>query len=408
VSTDVDVLVVGGGPAGLEAARELASSRRRVMVIDREPELGGIPRHCHHTGFGLLDLRRVLDGPTYARRRVEKARAAGVELRAETTALSWLSPTSMVTTSPRGLDQVSAHAVLLATGCRERPRAARLIAGTRPHGVLTTGSLQQLVYLQGVRAGRRAVVVGAEHVSFSAVHTLTSTGTEVVAMVTELPAHQSYEPFRWATAWWHDVPILTRCKVTRIDGARRVEGVEICDEATGDRSRIECDTVVFTGDWIPDHELARLGGLELDDGTRGPSVDLRLRTSQPGVFAAGNLLHGAETADVSALDGRHAARAIGRFLDGDDGPGLRTPILVDPPLRWIFPNRLGGAAPPRGHFVMRIDAFRAGGELLVRQAGRTLHHQLLGHAVPNRALHLDAGWINAAQPDAGPVRVMLS
>src|SRR5262249_48923720 len=138
MNADVDVLIVGGGPAGLEAARTLGGARRRVMVIDREPELGGIPRHCHHTGFGLLDLRRVLDGPAYARRRVAQARAAGVELRAETTALSWLEPTVLVTTSPSGLERLSARAVLLATGCRERPRAARLVAGSRPHGVLTT------------------------------------------------------------------------------------------------------------------------------------------------------------------------------------------------------------------------------------------------------------------------------
>jgi thioredoxin reductase len=404
----LDVLVVGAGPAGLEAARVLASQKRSVMVIDREAELGGVPRHCHHTGFGWLDLRRVLDGPGYVRRRVADARAAGAVLRNETTALSWASPTALMVTSPKGVEMLEARAVLLATGCRERPRAARLVPGSRPHGVLTTGSLQQLVYGLKMRAGRRAVVVGAEHVSFSAVHTLASTGTEVEAMVTDLPSHQSFEPFRWATAWWHDVPILTRSTVTRIDGKQRVESVEITDEH-GAKTTIDCDTVVFTGDWIPDHELARLGGLELDDGTRGPSVDLSLRTSHAGVFAAGNLLHGAETADVSALDGRHAAGSIAKFLDGEPAPHVKpNAIIVDPPLRWIFPNRLGGPTPPRGTFVLRIGSFRAGGELVVRQAGRTLHRQPLGRAVPNRPLHLESGWVGQARPDGGPVRVVVS
>jgi thioredoxin reductase len=405
----VDVLIVGGGPAGLEAARRLRQlSNAHVRVLDREPELGGVPRHCFHTGFGWSDLHRLYSGPRYAARRRQLALAAGAELRADTTVLSFSEPTTLVTTSLTGISEVRAQAVLLATGCRERPRAARLVPGTRPQGVLTTGSLQQLVYLSGVRAGRRAVVVGAEHVSFSAVHTLVSTGTEVAAMVTELPAHQSYEPLRWATTWWHDVPILTRTTVTRIDGRRRVEAVELRDELTGARRTLACDTVVFTGDFIPDHELARAGDLELDAGTRGPAVDLDLRTSRPGVFAAGNLLHGAETADVSALDGRHAADAIARFLAGAPWEREAPPIVVEPPLRWIFPNRIAGRAPPRDHFVMRVARFCPAGELEVHQGTRLLHRQPLRRAVPNRALRLNASWVGGVRPDGGPVRVRVS
>src|SRR5262245_57029532 len=209
MSADVDVLIVGGGPAGLAAAEELRRlAVARVMVVERERELGGIPRHCFHTGFGWLDLRRLLSGPAYARRRAARVRRAGVEALTETSAIGWAAPTALTVTGPDGVRALSARAVLLATGCRERPRAARLVPGSRPPGVFTTGSLQQLVYLQHQRAGRRAVVVGAEHVSFSAVHTLAQSGTEVAALVTELPAHQSYALFRLATATLHRVPIL--------------------------------------------------------------------------------------------------------------------------------------------------------------------------------------------------------
>jgi hypothetical protein len=228
-------------------------------------------------------------------------------------------------------------------------------------------------------------------------------------MVTDLAAHQSYAPFAWATAWWNDVPILTGHELTRIDGRRRVEAVEVTERATGARRVIPCDTLVFTGDWIPEHELARLGDIELDRGTQGPAVDLELRTSAPGVFAAGNLLHGAETADVAALDGRHAADSIARYLSSatpwDD---LRVPIVVDPPLRWIYPSRLVRRRPPRDRFILRSGSFRGPGEIEVRQGTRMLWRQPFRRAVPNRALHLEAGWTGLVRPDAGPVRVMLS
>ena len=189
--------VVGGGPAGLAAAIEL---RRRgvaeVVVIEREAEAGGVPRHARHQGFGLRDLRRPLAGPAYARRYVELARAAGAELLTETMVTGWSAGGSLELTGPGGRSTLAPAAVVLATGCRERPRAARLVPGSRPDGVMTTGMLQQLVYLQRLSPGRRALVVGAEHVSFSALATLSHGGARAVALTTELPRHQSLAAFR--------------------------------------------------------------------------------------------------------------------------------------------------------------------------------------------------------------------
>jgi NADPH-dependent 2,4-dienoyl-CoA reductase/sulfur reductase-like enzyme len=158
------VTIVGGGPAGLAAAVEL---RRlgvgQVVVIEREREAGGIPRHARHQGFGLRDLRRPLTGPAYARRYADLARSAGAELLLETMVTGWAEG-ALELTGPGGRSTLEPAAVVLATGCRERPRSARLVPGSRPEGVMTTGMLQQLVYLQGLPAGRRALVVGAEHV----------------------------------------------------------------------------------------------------------------------------------------------------------------------------------------------------------------------------------------------------
>jgi NADPH-dependent 2,4-dienoyl-CoA reductase/sulfur reductase-like enzyme len=275
--------------------------------------------------------------------------------------------------------------------------------------VLTTGSLQQLVYLEGQRVGRRAVVVGAEHVSFSAVHTLASTGTRVVAMITEHAAHQSYEPFRWLTAGWHEVPILVEHEVSRIDGRARVEAVEVTDRRSGERRAIECDTVVFTGDWIPEHELARRAGCVLDGGTRGPTVDQMLRSSRPGVFAAGNLLHGAETADVAALDGRRIIEFVLNYFRRGDWPA-RVPITVEPPLAWIFPSAIaiGSGLPPRERFILRAGYFGDAALVEVRQGRRFLHAQRFARLVPNRPLHLDASWLPRVLADEGPVRLLCS
>lgn len=404
-----DVVVVGGGPAGLAAALELRQlGVARVVVLEREREAGGVPRHTDHLGFGLRDLRRCLSGPRYAARYRALAAAAGVEVRTETTATAWTGPRTLALTAPSGLVELAADAVILASGCRERPRAARLIAGDRPRGVLTTGLLQQLVTLGRAPAGRRALVVGAEHVSFSAVETLAHAGAATVAMVTEERRHQSYAALAWLIAGRRRVPVLTRHRVESIHGRERVEGVVVRDLLTDARQALACDTIVFTGDWIPDHELARIGGLVMDGGTRGPRVDGALRCSVPGVFAAGNLVHAAETADVAALSGRHVARAVRAFLGGQAWPiAAALPIVVEPPIRWVSPNAVAADAGgvPHGRLLLRVDRFLEDVELRVRQGDRVLwqrHHREL---VPARSIHLDARWLGAVATGGEPVTI---
>jgi thioredoxin reductase len=427
---NVDVVVIGAGPAGLSAAAEL---RRlgvgSVLVADREAEAGGIPRHSWHTGYGLRDRHRIMTGPAYARALCDAAVAAGVSLRLGTTVTS-MSGGEATLVSGRGVETVHAGAVLLATGCRERPRAARLIPGDRPAGVMTTGELQQRVYLGGERIPGRALVVGAEHVSFSAAVTLAHAGARVVALVTEQERQQSYAAFRAGAALRWRVPVWTSTAVRRVAGRRvagcdRLAGVSVADVRTGAERFVPCDTVVFSGDWIPDHELARLAGLVMDPGTLGPAVDTTLETSEAGVFAAGNLVHAAETADIAALSGRHAARHIvaalragpsragsgpGRAGSGPAGAG-RVPVRAEAPLRWISPNAIGVAAcqpaasPPLGRFVLRSGEFRRLARLEVRQGGRVLARSRPVRLIPGRPAHLGAGWLSLVDPAGGPVCV---
>jgi thioredoxin reductase len=406
---DGGVAIVGGGPAGLAAAIALRERGvGEVVVIEREAEPGGIPRHARHQGFGLRDLRRPLSGPAYARRYAELARAAGAELLLETMVTGWAEPGVLELTGPGGRSTLRPAAVVLATGCRERPRSARLVPGSRPEGVMTTGMLQQLVYLQGLPAGRRALVVGAEHVSFSAIMTLAHGGARAVALTTELDRHQSVAAFRLGALARYRVPVWTRTRVSAIRGRPRVEEVELTDLDRGGTRTVACDTVVFTADWIPDHELAVMANLELDPLTRGPAVDAALRTSVPGVFAAGNLLHGAEQADVAALSGRHAAAAVARYLEDRSWPSRRVPIVCEPPLGWIAPNAISGAdAPPRGRFALRASRFvvgrRASARVHVTQDGRTLWSGRVARLMPGRSARLPYDWVRDADTDGEPV-----
>ncbi len=402
------VVVVGGGPAGLSCAIEL---RRlgidRVVVLEREPEAGGTPRHTHHIGFGIRDLHRVVDGPGYARRYTDLARRSGVEIRTETTAIGWDGPTRLAVTGPGRIQDISGAAVVLATGCRERPRAARLVPGDRPQGVLTTGQLQQLAFLYNLPIGNRAVIVGAEHVSFSAVHTLIRAGTQVAAMVTEQSRHQSFAPLKWATTGRHRVPVITRARVARIVGKRRVEAVEIAAMDGTHPMTIACDTVVFTGDWIPDHELAAAGGLAIDSGTRGPAIDHLQRTSKPGVFAAGNLLHGAETADRAALCGSFVAAAVCSFIDTGDWRLDTVPVEVEDPIAWATPNAVPSrpAAVPHGALILRVNRVLARPRFLVTQGDRLLHERRRWEVVPGRSIHLGVSWLDRLDPVGGAIRI---
>jgi thioredoxin reductase len=391
------VVVVGGGPAGLAAAIALRTGGvEEVIVLERDREAGGVPRHCDHTGFGLRDLWRVVGGPAYAGRYVTRATRVGVDIRTSTTATGWAGTTALDVTSPRGVERLDADAVLLATGCRERPRSARLVPGTRPLGVFTTGALQQLVHLQHARPGRRAVVVGAEHVSFSAVMTLAEGGCHTIAMVTEHPRHQTYVPFKWIAT--RGVPILAGRRVANIRGRERVDGVELDDGRV-----LDCDTVVFTGDWIPDHELARRGSLAIDAGTRGPVVDQHGRTSAPGVFAAGNLVHAAETADVAAIGGHTVALGVGRFLHRPTWPSNVVPIVVEPPLAWVWPTALDLDAPPARSCILRVRAFVGARTLTLTQGTVTLWSKRLAEAIPNRSIRVSSAWARSARPGS-PLR----
>ena len=413
-----NVLIVGAGPAGLAAALELKRlGVTDVIVAEREPEAGGIPRLCGHTGFGLRDLHRVMNGPAYARQYRELAEQAGIKIATNTTITGWDNAarddgwSSLTYTSPDGTGTVQAKSVLLATGVRERPRSARLVPGYRPQGVFTTGSLQRFVYEHHLPVGKRAVIIGTEIVSLSAVTTLLHAGVRVVAMITELPGHQLYGPiFLPAKFLYADLlartKILANKQVVNILGREKVEGLETRDSETGATEMIECDTVVFTGDWIPENELARRRGVETRKPSLGPQVDAMFRTSQPGVFAAGNLLRGVETADWAALEGRRAAHSMARWLENTRWPTSRLEIQTETPIEWVCPNVLSQKVSVVG-FRFWSREFRRDGTLQLKQGARVLFEKRFTWLKANVALSLSSVWVEKVDFAGGPIKLVV-
>ncbi|HKG55563.1 MAG TPA: FAD-dependent oxidoreductase, partial [Anaerolineales bacterium] len=237
-----------------------------------------------------------------------------------------------------------------------------------------------------------------EIVSLSVVTTLLHAGVKVMNMITELPRHQLYLPlFLPAKIFYADLlartSILTNKRVTNILGRQRLERIEVTDLDSGKTEVIECDTLVFTGDWIPENELARRGGVETGQPSFGPQVDSLFRTSQPGIFAAGNLLRGVETADWAALEGRRAARSINRYLKNAEWSASRLEVQPEAPVAWVYPNVLSPDIPVDG-FRFWSKEFRKNATLQLKQGKRVLYEKNIGWLKANVALNLASAWID--------------
>ena len=255
-----------------------------VVVLEREQHAGGVPRHCGHLGFGWREFARLLTGPGYAKRLVESARNVRDPHAASPLCASSLEV--LCTWRRRhGPATLKGQRVLLALGTRESPRAARLVSGSRPWGVVTTGALQQMVYLAGLRPFERAVIVGSELVSFSNLLTMRHAGIRPLALVEEGPRIIAPGPARAIARLVFGARVLTGTRVVAVHGGARVSGVEV--ERDGQREILECDGVVFSGRFVPESAILQSSHLALDPATGGPVVDQYGRCSDPSYFAAG-------------------------------------------------------------------------------------------------------------------------
>ena len=324
----VDVLVVGAGPAGLAAAcAAKEEGARTVLVLERDDAPGGILQQCIHNGFGLHRFKEELTGPEYAQRDVDRAKELGVLVACGTMVLKIEkgAPARVTAMSPRGgLRIYHAKAVVLAMGCRERPRGALMTPGTRPAGVYTAGTVQRLVNMDGIMPGKRVVILGSGDIGLIMARRLTFSGAKVLACIEIMKKSSGLMRNVAQCLDDYDIPLLLRHTVTEVEGVEHVTGVKVSEvdddlkPIPGTETHYDCDTLVLSCGLIPENELTRKAGVEMDPQTRGPKVGPDMSTSAPGIFAGGNVVRVYDLVDWvsrdSAIAGRNAARYAREFV----------------------------------------------------------------------------------------------
>ncbi|HVJ43762.1 MAG TPA: FAD/NAD(P)-binding oxidoreductase [Dongiaceae bacterium] len=395
--TSAEVVIIGSGPAGLSCARALKQAGLKdIIILEREAEAGGIPRHCGHSGYGLREFSRLMQGPDYARRLVDEVE--GLDLRTRTTVLG-LKPNGEVrVTDTHGPMTVAGNKVLLALGAREAPRSARLLTGARPQGIMNTGMLQQMVYLQGRKPFQRPVVIGTELVSFSTLVTLRHIGVKPVAMIEANDRITARRPGDLIARYLLGVPVLLDTKLIRILGIDRVEGIEV-DRGHG-VERIVCDGVILTGRFRPETALVVPSELVVDTGTRGPRIDQNMRCSDPSYFAAGNVLRGIETAGQCFREGAAAAGHILAALR-EPTPSSHTliPVRTAAPLSYVYPQCIDPGLDTDRPVLFKARVTQATrGRLTVSVNGQTVWARSID-ALPERRIgwQLPAGRLRGAE-----------
>ncbi|MCJ8142232.1 NAD(P)/FAD-dependent oxidoreductase [Ancylobacter sp. A5.8] len=375
MSTRADVIIIGGGPSGVAAAVELRRQGvARVVLLEREPHLGGATRHCSHSPFGIREFGRVYLGAAYGKRLEREAGHAGVDVRLGHSVTQIGADGEIAVSSARGVETLTARRVLLATGAREMPRSARLISGDRPLGVVTTGTLQTYVAFHGLMPFRRPLIVGSELVSLSAAFTCLTHGARPVAMIESAPEPLARAPFRWFPALV-GVPFHRGADIVDIRGVQRVEEVSFRRADSGVET-VACDGVLLTGRFVPESALCRQSALGVDAGSGGPAIDQDGRCANPIFFAGGNVLRAVETGGWAFREGRAVGRAIARDLAHDEGASEAVPVTFDAPLKLAVPSllRRSAHAPAFPDFQLRFTRL-AQGRLSLELDGREVWHK---------------------------------
>lgn len=373
-----DVAVIGGGPAGMAAAAAAKEAGAgSVILIERDEELGGVLNQCIHDGFGTKVFKEALTGPEYAAIYADKVRDAEVETRLEATVLELTEDRVLTVLSEEGMETIEAGAVVLAMGCRERPRGAIGIPGSRPAGVYTAGAVQNYMNLRNLAVGRRVVILGSGDIGLIMARRLTLEGAEVACVAEILPypsglarnVVQCLEDF--------DIPLFLNTTVAEIHGAKRVEGVTLAsvsgmDVIPGTERFVPCDTLMLSVGLIPENELSRQANVSIDRVTAGPVVDDAFQTSNPGVFACGNVLQVHDIVDYATMEAEIAGRSAAAYVADGTLPEAEIQIKVGDGLRYVLPSHVSGL--DAVNFTMRVTkpdqnraiVFSSGGKVLRR------------------------------------------
>ena len=376
----VDILIVGAGPAGLAAAiaaRESGVSS--VLIVEREKHPGGILRQCIHNGFGLHRFSEELTGPEYAQRDIDRAAELGIPVECSTTVLSVSSDRTVTcASSVSGLQRIRAGAVILAMGCRERPRGALCTPGTRCAGIYSAGTAQRFVNLEGYMPGKRVVILGSGDIGLIMARRMTLQGAKVLACVEIMPYSSGLNRNIVQCLQDYGIPLLLSHTVTDIRGRERLEGVTVSrvDEnrkpVPGTETEFDCDTLLLSCGLIPENELSAGAGVELSPATSGAVVDNTFETSVPGVFACGNVLHVHDLVDHVSAESFRAGAAAAAFVRESRKSGPFVSVADGDGVRGTVPQKIRLSADQPVDLMFRPSAVYRNAAAVVECGGREL------------------------------------
>ena len=364
MSSQYEVIIIGAGPSGLAAARSLLElGIKNVLLLERESEAGGVPRHCRHPTFGIQTYFRPMNGHNWAAR-ILKLVQGKYEIRTSTTVVNIKPGGELEVSSDRGLETLHAKRVIIATGVRETPRHARLISGQRPQGVLTAGALQQFIYLKKLKPGIRPVIVGSELVSFSAIWTLRNAGIKALALIDENSRPVAFKP------------------------------------ASGQEHLLTCDSIIFTGRFTGEYTLIRKSHLQFQPETGRPLFDQNGRCSDPSYFAVGNMTHPADMGDQCYQEGQRVGRYVARTLSEQDIRAFKVPVILDDVFRIAAPNVISCGNSYKGEVTLNVRVEKAHtGEIVVTDGSRELYRKK-HRCMPERRILLKHIDVSALTPES--------
>ncbi|MBQ2989865.1 MAG: FAD-dependent oxidoreductase [Clostridia bacterium] len=346
---EYELVIIGGGPAGLAAAVAARKAGiQDVLILERDNELGGILNQCIHNGFGLHTFKEELTGPEYAGRFIAQVQELGIEYKLNTMVMD-LAADKTVTAMNRedGLFQLHPKAVILAMGCRERPRGALSIPGYRPAGIYTAGTAQRLVNMEGFMPGRKVVILGSGDIGLIMARRMTLEGAEVKVVAELMPYSGGLKRNIVQCLDDYGIPLKLSHTVVDIKGKKRVEGITIAQvdgfkPIPGTEEFYECDTLLLSCGLIPENELSRSADVELSQLTNGPLVGEDLQTNVPGIFAAGNVLHVHDLVDFVSEEASAAGRNAAAYIQGgcQNGEAKELKVVCEGGVRYSVPVRI--------------------------------------------------------------------